>query len=49
MKNDMRKAFGSLATDDTPMVRRAAAKALGVGKLPYSPVHILSNFVSLLQ
>lgn len=31
IKEDMRKAFAGLCSDDTPMVRRAAAKHLGVG------------------
>lgn len=30
VKDEMRKGFSQLATDDTPMVRRAAAKWLGV-------------------
>lgn len=30
IKDDMRRAFVALAGDDTPMVRRAAAKWLGV-------------------
>lgn len=29
-QEEMRKLFGALCHDDTPMVRRAAAKALGV-------------------
>ena len=30
LQSDMRRMFQSLCSDDTPMVRRAAAKALGV-------------------
>lgn len=33
----MRKMFGALVADDTPMVRRAAAKALGVSAA--TPTH----------
>lgn len=29
-KDELRRSFATLATDDTPMVRRAAAKHLGV-------------------
>lgn len=29
-QGEMRRMFAALAADDTPMVRRAAAKALGV-------------------
>lgn len=34
-QEEMRKLFGALCHDDTPMVRRAAAKALGV-RYPFS-------------
>jgi serine/threonine-protein phosphatase 2A regulatory subunit A len=33
VKDEMRKGFAQLASDDTPMVRRAAAKWLGVRSL----------------
>jgi serine/threonine-protein phosphatase 2A regulatory subunit A len=32
-QGEMRTMFTALCNDDTPMVRRAAAKALGVGHL----------------
>ena len=41
VQDEMRKAFTTLGSDDTPMVRRAAAKWLGVsddGVLPISSV-----------
>lgn len=31
VKTEMRRMFADLCADDTPMVRRAAAKSLGVG------------------
>lgn len=39
VQDEMRKAFATLGSDDTPMVRRAAAKWLGV-----SPGDTLSPF-----
>lgn len=32
-KDELRKLYSALAHDDTPMVRRAAAKGLGVGRV----------------
>jgi serine/threonine-protein phosphatase 2A regulatory subunit A len=37
VKKEMRRLFGELCMDDTPMVRRAAAKALGVSAVVLSP------------
>lgn len=36
LQDELRKAYTSLASDDTPMVRRAAAKWLGVGVWPHT-------------
>jgi len=36
-QDDLRKAFTKLCADDTPMVRRAAAKHFGVS--PFDPNH----------
>jgi serine/threonine-protein phosphatase 2A regulatory subunit A len=36
IQDDMRKGFAALGSDDTPMVRRAAAKWLGVCRIPFS-------------
>ncbi len=33
IQDDLRKGFAALGADDTPMVRRAAAKWLGVREL----------------
>jgi len=43
IQDDLRKAFFALASDDTPMVRRAAAKWLGPLLAHFSQQHILSD------
>lgn len=35
IQEDLRKGYAALGSDDTPMVRRAAAKWLGVSPLPH--------------
>lgn len=35
-QTEMRRMFAALVSDDTPMVRRAAAKALGVSYLTFT-------------
>ena len=37
-QDDLRKAFMKLCADDTPMVRRAAAKHFGVSPDPDQPI-----------
>ncbi|KAK1233574.1 protein phosphatase 2A structural subunit [Marasmius sp. AFHP31] len=43
IQEELRKGFASLGSDDTPMVRRAAAKWLGPLLAQYSPQHIVSD------
>lgn len=43
VQEDLRKGFAALGSDDTPMVRRAAAKWLGPLLAHFSPQHILSD------
>lgn len=42
VQGELRKMFATLCADDTPMVRRAAAKALGVG-LSLAPESLLTD------
>ncbi|KAF7347825.1 Ser/Thr protein phosphatase 2A regulatory subunit A [Mycena venus] len=43
IQEDLRKGFAALGSDDTPMVRRAAAKWLGPLLTHFSPQHVLSD------
>ncbi|KAJ6519829.1 armadillo-type protein [Mycena sanguinolenta] len=43
IQDDLRKGFAALGSDDTPMVRRAAAKWLGPLLTHFSPQHVLSD------
>ncbi|THH06108.1 hypothetical protein EW145_g4319 [Phellinidium pouzarii] len=49
IKEDMRKAFTALASDDTPMVRRAAAKWLGAFAKSLAKEHILSDALPIYR
>ncbi|KAH8835745.1 armadillo-type protein [Flagelloscypha sp. PMI_526] len=40
---ELRTSFAALSSDDTPMVRRAAAKALGPLVKHYTPAHVSSD------
>ncbi|KAF9456375.1 armadillo-type protein [Collybia nuda] len=43
IQDDLRKGFAALGSDDTPMVRRAAAKWLGPLLGPFAQQHLLSD------
>jgi len=45
VQDELRKGFTALGSDDTPMVRRAAAKWLGVRHrmLDYCPISLLTD------
>jgi len=43
IQEDLRKGFSALGSDDTPMVRRAAAKWLGPLLKNFSKAHVLSD------
>ncbi|KAJ7225504.1 armadillo-type protein [Mycena pura] len=43
IQEELRKGFAALGSDDTPMVRRAAAKWLGHLLSHFSPQHVLSD------
>ncbi|KAJ7071020.1 armadillo-type protein [Mycena amicta] len=43
IQDDLRKSFVALGSDDTPMVRRAAAKWLGALLVHFSPQHVVSD------
>ncbi|KAF8922546.1 armadillo-type protein [Mucidula mucida] len=43
IQDDLRKGFAALGADDTPMVRRAAAKWLGPLLKHFTPAHIVSD------
>jgi serine/threonine-protein phosphatase 2A regulatory subunit A len=45
IQDDLRKGFMALAADDTPMVRRAAAKWLGVCTINLVEIHHRLNFI----
>ncbi|WWD17683.1 hypothetical protein CI109_102124 [Kwoniella shandongensis] len=54
VQEEMRKMFSGLTTDDTPMVRRAAAKALGpfakaAADLPNQHPLLISDFIPLYR
>ncbi|PAV22400.1 ARM repeat-containing [Pyrrhoderma noxium] len=48
-KEEMRKAYAGLTNDDTPMVRRAAAKWLGAFSKTLSKEHILSDALPMYR
>ncbi|KAJ7597048.1 armadillo-type protein [Mycena floridula] len=43
IQEELRKGFAALGSDDTPMVRRGAAKWLGALLTHFSPQHIISD------
>ncbi|KAJ3719921.1 Ser/Thr protein phosphatase 2A regulatory subunit A [Lentinula raphanica] len=49
IQDDLRKGFAALGSDDTPMVRRAAAKWLGPLLLKFSDSHILSDALPIYR
>ncbi|CCM01981.1 uncharacterized protein FIBRA_04054 [Fibroporia radiculosa] len=49
MQDDLRRAFASLGTDDTPMVRRAAAKWLGPFIKKLSKPHVLADGLAVYR
>ncbi|KIK71015.1 hypothetical protein GYMLUDRAFT_254306 [Collybiopsis luxurians FD-317 M1] len=49
IQDDLRKGFAALGSDDTPMVRRAAAKWLGSLLLKFSDPHILSDALPIYR
>ncbi|KAF5390253.1 hypothetical protein D9757_002913 [Collybiopsis confluens] len=49
IQDDLRKGYGALGSDDTPMVRRAAAKWLGALLLKFSEPHILSDALPIYR
>ncbi|KAI1317084.1 hypothetical protein EDD11_009067 [Mortierella claussenii] len=48
-QEEMRKAFGQLCMDDTPMVRRAAATHLGAFAKKASKEHLISDIIPLFN
>ncbi|KAF8936600.1 hypothetical protein BGZ58_003983 [Dissophora ornata] len=48
-QEDMRKAFGQLCMDDTPMVRRAAATHLGAFAKKVGKEHLISSLIPLFN
>ncbi|KAF9204555.1 hypothetical protein BGZ49_005165 [Haplosporangium sp. Z 27] len=48
-QEDLRKSFGQLCIDDTPMVRRAAATHLGTFVKKISKEHLISDFIPLFN
>ncbi|KAJ3734884.1 Ser/Thr protein phosphatase 2A regulatory subunit A [Lentinula guzmanii] len=49
IQDDLRKGYAALGSDDTPMVRRAAAKWLGPLLLKFSDQHILSDALPIYR
>jgi len=49
IQDEMRKAYAALGSDDTPMVRRAAAKWLGDFVKNLSKQHVLSDGLSIYR
>ncbi|KAJ3894953.1 Ser/Thr protein phosphatase 2A regulatory subunit A [Lentinula edodes] len=49
IQDDLRKGYAALGSDDTPMVRRAAAKWLGPLLLKFSDPHILSDALPIYR
>lgn len=43
VQEELRKGFGALGADDTPMVRRAAARSLGAFVKNFSKQHVLTD------
>ncbi|KAG0274039.1 hypothetical protein BGZ96_004554, partial [Linnemannia gamsii] len=48
-QEDMRKSFGQLCADDTPMVRRAAATHLGAFAKKVDKEHLISDIIPLFN
>ncbi|KAF9103423.1 hypothetical protein BGX29_003383 [Mortierella sp. GBA35] len=48
-QEDMRKSFGQLCADDTPMVRRAAATHLGAFAKKVGKEHLISDIIPLFN
>lgn len=48
IQDELRKAFAALGADDTPMVRRAAARWLGVRLTPLPPALVLNPVYTAL-
>ncbi|KAI0049261.1 ARM repeat-containing protein [Auriscalpium vulgare] len=49
IQDDLRKGFATLGSDDTPMVRRAAAKWLGAFAKDLSKPHVLTDGLSIYR
>ncbi|TFK77088.1 ARM repeat-containing protein [Pluteus cervinus] len=49
IQDDLRKGFGALVSDDTPMVRRAAAKWLGPLLAHFAQPHIITDGLPLYR
>ncbi|CAK5264407.1 unnamed protein product [Mycena citricolor] len=49
IQDDLRTAYMALASDDTPMVRRAAAKWLGQLVAEFSPEHVLIDGLAIYR
>jgi len=49
IQDELRKGYGSLGSDDTPMVRRAAGKWLGSLIKKYSKAHVLSDGLAVYR
>ncbi|EIN13734.1 Ser/Thr protein phosphatase 2A regulatory subunit A [Punctularia strigosozonata HHB-11173 SS5] len=49
IQDDMRKGFTALGSDDTPMVRRAAAKHLGAFAKKLSKQHVLTDGLAIYR
>ncbi|KAJ3814528.1 Ser/Thr protein phosphatase 2A regulatory subunit A [Lentinula lateritia] len=49
IQDDLREGYAALGSDDTPMVRRAAAKWLGPLLLKFSDPHILSDALPIYR
>ncbi|KAI0068073.1 ARM repeat-containing protein [Artomyces pyxidatus] len=49
IQEDLRKGYAQLASDDTPMVRRAAAKWLGAFAKDLSKQHVLSEGLAIYR
>ncbi|OBZ79824.1 Protein phosphatase PP2A regulatory subunit A [Grifola frondosa] len=49
VQDELRKGFATLGTDDTPMVRRAAAKWLGPLVKKFSKAHVLTDGLNIYR